>query len=572
MAYRTADPDLARPDRDAERWDRGRYEHERDRDRYSDVRERFEEDDDHVYARRGPPSRPPPLRDDRSPPLHDDDDDVVIRERSRERRRVVYEDEPPSEFRRRPSPPPDFRRRPSPPPDFRRRPSPPPEFRRRPHSPPPGEVERSRVVIEKERYRSPSPAPPPRRPAQLLRRQSSLDTFDRKPARRYWEREEYGPPARRDDYRPPPYVDIPLPRAKALPPPRVYAEREHFDEIQVSDPHRYGDDDFHAYPEKVREKEIIRTHRRTRSRSRESRATSRRRARSRSLSSSSSSSSGGTSLAARSEYPKKGKTRIPARLVSKRALIDLEYPFVEEGNTIIVQKALGQQNIDDLLKLSDDYKKSELEIMAARSSVGDIIEERIERRTEIYEGAAALPPPLPAPVVSGTGPVIMHASPPAPPPVEIVKTTVIRDVSPTRYTTTSYDTGTSYDTYEPRDPYTRSREVSGHVPVGPIALAGHHDHHHHHHQRDPYEADDLRSEIRHLEKQLARRDRSRHSHSHRRHRSLSRTDMVRAERLSTGELVLYEEEVEQIQAPMRAGPRLERDKRGRMSISVPKYR
>jgi hypothetical protein len=31
---------------------------------------------------------------------------------------------------------------------------------------------------------------------------------------------------------------------------------------------------------------------------------------------------------------------------------------VGQGNVIIVQKALGQQNIDDLLKLSDDYKKS----------------------------------------------------------------------------------------------------------------------------------------------------------------------------------------------------------------------
>jgi hypothetical protein len=33
--------------------------------------------------------------------------------------------------------------------------------------------------------------------------------------------------------------------------------------------------------------------------------------------------------------------------------------LTSQGNTIIVQKALGQQNIDDLLKLSDDYKKSE---------------------------------------------------------------------------------------------------------------------------------------------------------------------------------------------------------------------
>lgn len=31
-----------------------------------------------------------------------------------------------------------------------------------------------------------------------------------------------------------------------------------------------------------------------------------------------------------SEYPKRGKTRIPARLVSKEAIIDLGYTFEEE--------------------------------------------------------------------------------------------------------------------------------------------------------------------------------------------------------------------------------------------------
>ncbi|KAK1700768.1 hypothetical protein BDP55DRAFT_644109 [Colletotrichum godetiae] len=70
-----------------------------------------------------------------------------------------------------------------------------------------------------------------------------------------------------------------------------------------------------------------------------------------------------TSASDRSDtYPKKGKTRIPIRLVSKRALIDLGYPFIEEGNTIIVLKALGQNNIDELLKASEEYKRVELEI------------------------------------------------------------------------------------------------------------------------------------------------------------------------------------------------------------------
>ncbi|CRK46621.1 hypothetical protein BN1723_020074, partial [Verticillium longisporum] len=87
-------------------------------------------------------------------------------------------------------------------------------------------------------------------------------------------------------------------------------------------------------PERVREREIIRdkSSRRRRDRSRESRTTKtyshRGSSRSSSTSSRTSSDSGGTAV--RSEYPKKGKTRIPARLVSKRALIELGYPFIEE--------------------------------------------------------------------------------------------------------------------------------------------------------------------------------------------------------------------------------------------------
>ncbi|KAK3381735.1 hypothetical protein B0H63DRAFT_213379 [Podospora didyma] len=562
MAHRSSAPDLTRGDR-PERWDRDRFNLEHGRGgRYGDVRERFEEEDDLVYTRGGPPPRvpdyPPSRERERSaerlrrPPY--EDDDVVFRER----RRVVYDDEPPARFQR-----------------------------RRP-SPPETEIDR-RVFIDRERtrIRSPSPAPT-RRPGMMPRRQSSLDTFDRKP-RGYYDRvEEAGPLVRREkerEYRPDPYVPIPLPRSRALPPPRVYAERDTFEEIQVSDPHRYGDDDFRGFPgERVREREVIRTRRRSRSReSRTSRATSRHgstiRRRSRSTSSSSSlSSSGGTTVTTKSEYPKKGKTRIPARLVSKRALIDLGYPYVEEGNTIIVQKALGQQNIDDLLKLSADYKKSEEEVVAARSTVGEIIEERRtteyievperrteyvevpQRRTEYVEVPArteyievpSLPPP---PASSHHAPIIVAANPP-PPPVEVVKTTVIRDISPARsYTTTSYDTATTYDTPVIYD--ARPREVSDRIPVGPLALAESS-----RRRRNSFESDDLRSEIRHLEKQLSRRDR------HERHSS---RDYVRAERLSTGELVLYEEEIERVEEPSR-GVRLEKDKKGRMSISVPKYR
>jgi len=419
----------------------------------------------------------------------------------------------------------------------------------------------------------------------MIRRQSSLDTFDRKPTR--YHKREYSPPRKGGDYRVPPYLPIPLPRSKALPPPRVYAERDFYEEIEISDPHRHADDDFHGYPERVHEKEIVHTRRR-RSVSRSSRPSHRHRhrsssRRSRSRSSSSSSSSGGTFLTTTTrttrttaEYPKKGKTRIPARLVSKRALIDLGYPFVEDGNVIIVQKALGQQNIDDLLKLSDDYKKSELEIIAARSSAGDIVEERIveERHTEYVNVAppqehveytqqqytqqhpsgalivTAAPPPAPAPVPVTMAPLpnVQYAPQPtavqyAPEPqVQFARTNMVREVSPARsYTTTaSYTTGTSS------------------TVTGPVIVDAHPPHHHHGHElvlAQPHEI------------VLPRRSRSRH-HSHSRHGS---RDLVRAERLSTGELVLYEEEVEHVE-PTRNGVRIEKDKRGRMSISVPRNR
>lgn len=204
-----------------------------------------------------------------------------------------------------------------------------------------GRPGRGGLVIEKERERERDyydPEPPRRgggRPS-FLRRQSSLDTFDRKPLARFQEREEYGPPARyRPEVRPPPLTPltpIPLPRSRGLPPPRRYAEREYYDEIEVAEPDFYGDERYRGYPERVREREIIR--KKKRSRSRESRASHSVahsvRSSVRSSSSSSSSSSSETTISVRSEFPKKGKTRMPGRLVSKKAIIDLGYPFEEE--------------------------------------------------------------------------------------------------------------------------------------------------------------------------------------------------------------------------------------------------
>ncbi|KAL7621974.1 hypothetical protein AAE478_007475 [Parahypoxylon ruwenzoriense] len=529
MSNRRPDDDLAYGESYGGRWDRSRFAIESDRNRLSPDKDRFEE-----HGRpynRGPGGRIRETSVDerfaRKPPRPWDDDD-----HPREKR--YYDDGP--RFRR----------------------SPPPELEQR------LVIERERDRERESRYQS-----PPRRPGQLLRRQSSLDTFDRRPPPRIVEREERAPPIRRGDYPPEPYKSIPLPRSRALPPPRIYAERD-FDEIKIVEPDRYGDEEFHAYPDRIREREIIKTRRRRdsgESRRKHHGSSARSRSTSRTSSGSdSSSSSGGTAVTAKSEYPKKGKTRIPVRLVSKRALIDLGYLFFEEGNVIIVQKALGQQNIDDLLKLSEEYKKAEKEIDAARSSAGGIIEERHEVFT--------IPPP-PAPVPNPPQ-VVIAPAPPAPPPapVEVVKETIIREASPTR-TARSYRSHSTSTTRTPVIIEPTPQEISEEIPIGPLALVSdrrrtdreitleiarleterdllkteRHHHHHHHHRRA-------------------------HSHSHSRHRSHSRSterELVAAERLPTGELVLYEEQVEKIEEPRR-GVRIEKDKKGRMSISVPKYR
>ncbi|KFA65280.1 hypothetical protein S40285_02720 [Stachybotrys chlorohalonatus IBT 40285] len=485
-----------------ERWDRDRLAYERDREY-----ERDRYDDDRQYMRGGRPRDLSDDRFDRSRPSRAYDDEFV-------RDRRYHDEEPRFIPRREREPPQDYDRR---------------------------------VVMEKERDRDYYRDPSPRRPA-FLRRQSSLDTYDRRPLRNFHEREEYPVPVRRediyrDDYRPQPYQPIPLPKSRALPPPRRHGERGFYDDIDVADPD-YGDDEYRPVPGRVHEKEIVRSRRRRGSGgSHTTRSHTHRSSSPTSVTTSrSSSSSGGTTI--RSEYPKKGKTRIPARLVSKRALIDLGYPFVEEGNTIIVQKALGQDNIDVLLRLSEDYKKSELEIMAARSSAGDI-----DDRRDVYTlppppppapavapapppapptVVAAPPPPAPAPVAApappppAPAPVVVDAAPPM--EEEVYRKTVIRDISPARTVTTSTS---SWDSES----------------VGPVVLAGRS-------RSRSRGGREIRAEIRALERELAHRPK--HGHADR--------EIVRTERLPDGQLVVYQESVETVVSHKPA--RIEKDKKG----------
>jgi hypothetical protein len=651
------------------RWDRDRqYEREReiDRDDRSETTYRSDRDRD---RRPGSPPRFRDRPDDRFPPSGPPprgrayDDDHVVRERERERQ--FYEDDRYST----PQPQPQPQQ---------------PRFAAPRWGPDGGPgTERRTEVLEREREREQefdARMPPPMRGRpQAMRRTSSFDGYDRRPINRLYEREQYGPPARREDYRPPPVQQAPLPRTRGLPPPerRTYDDMPYYDEIKIAEPDHYGDEEFHNYPERVREheieREVVKTTRRRRNRSRDSyttattattaRGRSRRsdsRSRS-SVSSSRSSSSSKSRSTVRSEYPKKGKTKVPVRLVSIRALIDLGYPFIEQGNTVIIQKALGQANIDELLKLSEEYKRSELEISAARSSAGDLFEDR-HREVYAVPVPAALPAPPPPPPVQALSPIPtekIHAAPPTyyappspvaktpapPPPATVVagppppifqqhaqpspyivnaapqpptvyreteeystyhergnayasphhhyqqqpqqhpySPVTYRDSSPSRLTTT---TGTSYSSYSDYSPtvtsphhahYTSATsgpvtvvrdsrdyyypEASNEIPIGPGALT----------VARPRSRSrsrsrrDVRREIKALEAEL--RDRKGHKHSHSHHGSSS--ELVKTERLSDGGMVLFEEKVETVDQGYK-GARIERDKKGRMAISVPKY-
>ena len=141
-----------------------------------------------------------------------------------------------------------------------------------------------------------SPRGPPR--PGLLRRQSSLDTFDRKPLPRY------GGPRRHE----PETIFMPSrPAARQKSPPRYI------------DSHYYEEDDFFESGEfrgAFRERE---------------RSTTRVRAPSRPEPIHEYESSYQVEEEENEKpYPRKGKTKMPGRLVSRRAVIELGYPFDEE--------------------------------------------------------------------------------------------------------------------------------------------------------------------------------------------------------------------------------------------------
>ncbi|EED20667.1 conserved hypothetical protein [Talaromyces stipitatus ATCC 10500] len=160
--------------------------------------------------------------------------------------------------------------------------------------------------------REPSPS---FRPPRLVRRQSSLDTFDRLPARRI---ERVPPPPVRGFRGGPP---------RRSSPPRFVGRDELYEEIDIAEPDEYGDEEFRHFRERemrrpVRE-EIVKER----------------------------------IIEKEKPYPRKGKTKMPKRLVHPRAVQQLGYPYIEEDRVIIIQKALSKELIDEIVTLSKEIRR-----------------------------------------------------------------------------------------------------------------------------------------------------------------------------------------------------------------------
>lgn len=148
----------------------------------------------------------------------------------------------------------------------------------------------SMVPFDRRRREPASKGPPPPRPG-MLRRQSSLDIFDRKPMRSRHDRDDYSPPPA------PRAIPVQLPRRQRTPP--RHHDRD-YEEVRVAEPEFYGDEEYRH----IREEEI--TERRRRS---------------------SSASHRRPPPEEEKPFPRRGKTRMPKRMVHTRAVIELGYPY-----------------------------------------------------------------------------------------------------------------------------------------------------------------------------------------------------------------------------------------------------
>jgi len=225
----------------------------------------------------------------------------------------------------------------------------------------------------------------PQRPG-YIRRQSSLDTFDRRPLPRYTELE-------RHEYRPPVNVPIPLPvRERRRSPPRRFYEDDEYDDVRFEDRGGRGRE-----REGYREVEVHREKSRVRRSKSVAKSTR-----------SSSMSSFEEIQPPRATWGKRGKTRLPKRLAKKQAIIELGYPFEEEDDFIIITRALEKEHIDEVIKISENYKDEK---------VTYVYEETVHDAAAPPPPASVAPLPLPPPPQEAfppPPPSMAHAPPPPP--------------------------------------------------------------------------------------------------------------------------------------------------------------
>lgn len=157
-------------------------------------------------------------------------------------------------------------------------------------------------------------SPPPR----LVRRQSSLDTFDRIPSRKMM-----------DDYNYRPREPV-TPSLRHSPPRR--SDDVYYEDIHIAEPDYYGDEELRGF----RDREPVRSSRHRRSSSRVSERLD--------------------EEPFEKPYPRKGKTRMPKKLVHPRAILDRHYPFEEQGDVVMIQVALSKDQIDELIYVSREIR------------------------------------------------------------------------------------------------------------------------------------------------------------------------------------------------------------------------
>ena len=145
------------------------------------------------------------------------------------------------------------------------------------------------VYTDEPRRRVESPPPRPR----LLRRQSSLDTFDRHASRKRNQRRYYDRPR------------VPVMPRQRSPSSRRY-DADFYEDIRIAEPDYYGDEEYREF----RDREYPASRRRPSSPSRYHDRL--------------------VEEVFEKPYPRRGKTRMPRKLVNTSAIIELGYPFQEE--------------------------------------------------------------------------------------------------------------------------------------------------------------------------------------------------------------------------------------------------